>query len=143
LAGAKHQRAVKDSLSAKPQRAPSEYSSQRYHQGSRRLLEDILVGWDGYKLICSKMVGQSVLESKLVPKYEVDKSSEQLAALFTKVYEEVIKKDSETVKSKKEHSRSIALKARKESSDNDSLTSDSEDEEYAMAVRDFKKFFKR
>ncbi|GJV43530.1 zf-CCHC domain-containing protein, partial [Tanacetum coccineum] len=60
-----------------------------------------------------------------------------------KVYEEVIKKDSETVKSKKEQSRSIALKARKESSDDDSSTSDSEDEEYAMAVRDFKKFFKR
>nr|GEU33156.1 UBN2 domain-containing protein [Tanacetum cinerariifolium] len=59
-----------------------------------------------------------------------------------KVYEEVIKNDSETVKSKREHSRSIALKARKESSD-DSSTSDSEDEEYAMAVRDFKKFFKR
>ncbi|GJY67321.1 zf-CCHC domain-containing protein [Tanacetum coccineum] len=30
-----------------------------------------------------------------------------------------------------------------ESSDNDSSTSDSKDEEYAMAVRDFKKFFKR
>ncbi|GJS98574.1 hypothetical protein Tco_0819744 [Tanacetum coccineum] len=30
-----------------------------------------------------------------------------------------------------------------ESSDEDSSTSDSEDEEYAMAVRDFKKFFKR
>ncbi|GKA85010.1 hypothetical protein Tco_0806664, partial [Tanacetum coccineum] len=30
-----------------------------------------------------------------------------------------------------------------ESSDDDSSTSDSEDEEYAMAVRDFKKFFKR
>ncbi|GJY24036.1 hypothetical protein Tco_0397694 [Tanacetum coccineum] len=60
-----------------------------------------------------------------------------------KVYEEVIKKDSETVKSKKEQSRSIALKARKESSDNDSSTSYSEDEEYATAVRDFKKFFKR
>ncbi|GKA65838.1 retrovirus-related pol polyprotein from transposon TNT 1-94 [Tanacetum coccineum] len=59
------------------------------------------------------------------------------------VYEEVIKKDSETVKSKREQSRSIALKARKESSDDDSSTSDSEDEEYAMAVRDFKKFFKR
>ncbi|GKG06228.1 hypothetical protein Tco_0326314, partial [Tanacetum coccineum] len=58
-----------------------------------------------------------------------------------KVYEEVIKKDSETVKSKREQSRSIALKDRKESSD--SSTSDSEDEEYAMAVRDFKKFFKR
>ncbi|GJZ12720.1 zf-CCHC domain-containing protein [Tanacetum coccineum] len=60
-----------------------------------------------------------------------------------KVYEEVIKKDSETVKIKREQSRSIALKARKESSDDDSSTSDSEDEEYAMAVRDFKKFFKR
>ncbi|GJS99362.1 zf-CCHC domain-containing protein [Tanacetum coccineum] len=60
-----------------------------------------------------------------------------------KVYEEVIKKDSETVKSKREQSRSIALKARKESSDDDGSTFDSEDEEYAMAVRDFKKFFKR
>nr|GEU43986.1 zf-CCHC domain-containing protein/DUF4219 domain-containing protein/UBN2 domain-containing protein [Tanacetum cinerariifolium] len=35
------------------------------------------------------------------------------------------------------------LKAKKEYSDEDSLTSDSEDEEYAMAVRDFNKFFKR
>ncbi|GJT33843.1 ribonuclease H-like domain-containing protein [Tanacetum coccineum] len=60
-----------------------------------------------------------------------------------KVYEEVIKKDSETVKSKREQSRFIALKARKESSDDDSSSFDSEDEEYAMAVRDFKKFFKR
>ncbi|GJY48812.1 hypothetical protein Tco_0438768 [Tanacetum coccineum] len=60
-----------------------------------------------------------------------------------KVYEELIKKDYETVKSKREQSRSIALKARKESSDDDSSTFDSEDEEYAMAVREFKKFFKR
>ncbi|GKA02108.1 zf-CCHC domain-containing protein [Tanacetum coccineum] len=57
-----------------------------------------------------------------------------------KVYEEVIKKDSETVKNKREQSRSIA---RKESSDEDSSTSDSEDKEYATAVRNFKKFFKR
>ncbi|GJU24374.1 zf-CCHC domain-containing protein [Tanacetum coccineum] len=60
-----------------------------------------------------------------------------------KVYEEVIKKDFETVKSKREQSRSISLKARKESSDDNSSTFDSEYEEYAMAVRDFKKFFKR
>ncbi|GJV79672.1 hypothetical protein Tco_1515542 [Tanacetum coccineum] len=53
-----------------------------------------------------------------------------------KVYEEVIKKDFETVKNKREQSRSIALKARKESSDEDSSTSDSEDEEYAMACGD-------
>ncbi|GKF86411.1 hypothetical protein Tco_0254238, partial [Tanacetum coccineum] len=57
-----------------------------------------------------------------------------------KVYEEVIKKDSETVKSKREQSRSIALKARKESSDDDSSTSDSEDEEYAMAYQNQKAF---
>ncbi|GJR40392.1 zf-CCHC domain-containing protein [Tanacetum coccineum] len=35
------------------------------------------------------------------------------------------------------------LKAKKESSDEECSTSESEDEEYAMAVRDFKKFFKR
>nr|GEV62667.1 zf-CCHC domain-containing protein/DUF4219 domain-containing protein/UBN2 domain-containing protein [Tanacetum cinerariifolium] len=43
-------------------------------------------------------------------------------------------KDSETIKSKREQSRSIALKARKESSDDDSSTSDSEDEEYTMVA---------
>ncbi|GJW86025.1 zf-CCHC domain-containing protein [Tanacetum coccineum] len=60
-----------------------------------------------------------------------------------KVYEVIIKNDFEMVKGKREHNRSIALKAKKESSDEDSSTSNSEDEEYAMAVRDFKKFFKR
>ncbi|GJX13820.1 retrovirus-related pol polyprotein from transposon TNT 1-94 [Tanacetum coccineum] len=39
--------------------------------------------------------------------------------------------------------KSLALKAKKESSDEECLTSRSEDEEYAMAVRDFNKFFKR
>ncbi|GJW12745.1 zf-CCHC domain-containing protein [Tanacetum coccineum] len=47
------------------------------------------------------------------------------------------------VKGKREQNRSLALKAKKESSDEDSSTSDSEDEEYAMAMRDFKKFFTR
>ncbi|GJZ56269.1 hypothetical protein Tco_0611462 [Tanacetum coccineum] len=60
-----------------------------------------------------------------------------------KVYEVIIKKDSEMVKGKREQNRSLALKAKKESSDEDSSTSDNEDEEYAMAARDFKKFFKR
>nr|GEV40710.1 zf-CCHC domain-containing protein/DUF4219 domain-containing protein/UBN2 domain-containing protein [Tanacetum cinerariifolium] len=60
-----------------------------------------------------------------------------------KVDEVIIKNDSEMVKGKREQNRSLALKAKKESSDGDSSTSDSEDEEYAMAVRDFKKFFKR
>ncbi|GJW69386.1 zf-CCHC domain-containing protein [Tanacetum coccineum] len=59
-----------------------------------------------------------------------------------KVHEMIIKKDSEIVKAKGER-RSLALKAKKESSDEECSTSRSEDEEYAMAVRDFKKFFKR
>ncbi|GKB43076.1 hypothetical protein Tco_0888018, partial [Tanacetum coccineum] len=54
----------------------------------------------------------------------------------------IIKKDFEIVKTKVKR-KSIALKAKKESSDEECVTSDSEDEEYAMAVRDFKKFFKR
>ncbi|GKC12597.1 hypothetical protein Tco_1009379 [Tanacetum coccineum] len=60
-----------------------------------------------------------------------------------KVYEMIIKKDSEMVKGKRDQSRSLALKAKKEFSDEESSTSDSEDKEYVMAVRDFKKFFKR
>ncbi|GKC78094.1 hypothetical protein Tco_1128868, partial [Tanacetum coccineum] len=59
-----------------------------------------------------------------------------------KVHEMIIKKDSKIVKAKGER-RSLALKAKKESSDEECSTSESEDEEYAMAVRDFKKFFKR
>ncbi|GKE00571.1 hypothetical protein Tco_1388554, partial [Tanacetum coccineum] len=51
-----------------------------------------------------------------------------------KVHEMIIKKYSEIVKAKGER-KSLALKAKKESSD--------EEEEYAMAVRDFKRFFKR
>ncbi|GJR67896.1 retrovirus-related pol polyprotein from transposon TNT 1-94, partial [Tanacetum coccineum] len=58
-------------------------------------------------------------------------------------YKEVIKKDFETVKGKKEKSRSLALKVKREVSDEDSSSSDSKDEEYAMAVKEFKKFFKR
>nr|GEV96842.1 hypothetical protein [Tanacetum cinerariifolium] len=53
-----------------------------------------------------------------------------------KVYKVIIKKDSEMVKGKREQKRSLALKAKKESSDEDSSTSDNEDKVYAMAVRD-------
>ncbi|GKF38178.1 zf-CCHC domain-containing protein, partial [Tanacetum coccineum] len=59
-----------------------------------------------------------------------------------KVHEMIIKKDFEIVKAKVK-SKSLALKARKESSDEECSTSESEDEEYVMVVRDFKKFFKR
>ncbi|GKB47315.1 retrovirus-related pol polyprotein from transposon TNT 1-94 [Tanacetum coccineum] len=73
-----------------------------------------------------------------------DLTSLSLAELIDnlKVHEMIIKKDSKIVKAKGER-RSLALKAKKVSSDEECSTSGSEDEEYAMAVRDFKKFFKR
>nr|GEY00198.1 transposase, Ptta/En/Spm, transposase, Tnp1/En/Spm-like protein [Tanacetum cinerariifolium] len=54
----------------------------------------------------------------------------------------IIKKDSKIVKEEVKN-KSLALKDKKESSDEECSTSGSEDEEYAMSVRDFKKFFKR
>nr|GEU67036.1 zf-CCHC domain-containing protein/UBN2 domain-containing protein [Tanacetum cinerariifolium] len=60
-----------------------------------------------------------------------------------KVHEVVMKKDSKFYKGKKERVKSIALKTMKESSDDETSTSGSDDEEYAMAVRNFKKFFRR
>ncbi|GKA87603.1 retrovirus-related pol polyprotein from transposon TNT 1-94 [Tanacetum coccineum] len=59
-----------------------------------------------------------------------------------KVHEMIIKKDFEIVKAKVER-KSLSLKAKKESSDKECSTSGSEDEEYAMSVRNLKKFFKR
>nr|GEU66984.1 hypothetical protein [Tanacetum cinerariifolium] len=80
----------------------------------------------------------AIVESKDLTSLSLDELIENL-----KVYEVIIKKDSEIVKGKKEQNRSLALKAKKESSYEDSSTSDSEDEEYAMAMRDFRKNFKR
>ncbi|GJY02871.1 zf-CCHC domain-containing protein [Tanacetum coccineum] len=60
-----------------------------------------------------------------------------------KVYEVVLEKDLESAKNKKEKYKSLALKARQVLSDEDVSSSDSNDEEYAMAVRDFKNFFRR
>ncbi|GJW22743.1 zf-CCHC domain-containing protein [Tanacetum coccineum] len=60
-----------------------------------------------------------------------------------KVHEVVMEKDSKIYGDKKERDKSIALKAKKESSDDETSTSGSDDEEYAMAVRNFKKFFRR
>nr|GEU30924.1 hypothetical protein [Tanacetum cinerariifolium] len=54
----------------------------------------------------------------------------------------IIKKDFEIFKAKAE-GKSLTLKPKKESSDEECLTFGSEDEEYAMAIRDFKMLFKR
>ncbi|GJW52684.1 retrovirus-related pol polyprotein from transposon TNT 1-94 [Tanacetum coccineum] len=76
-------------------------------------------------------------ESKDLTSLSLDELIEKL-----KVHEMIIKKDSEIFTAKGER-KSLDLKAKKESSDEESSTSRSKDEEYAMAVRDFKKFFKR
>ncbi|GKA44232.1 zf-CCHC domain-containing protein, partial [Tanacetum coccineum] len=79
----------------------------------------------------------TIKESKELTSLSLDELNENL-----KVHEMIIKKVSKIVKEKVER-KSLALMAKKESSDEKCLTSGSEDEEYTMAVRDFKKFFKR
>nr|GEW45510.1 zf-CCHC domain-containing protein/UBN2 domain-containing protein [Tanacetum cinerariifolium] len=89
------------------------------------------------------------LHPKWRAKVTVLKESKDLTSLSLdelirnlKVHEMIIKKDSIILKEKVER-KYLALKANKESSDEECLTFGSEDEEYAMAVKDFKKFFKR
>ncbi|GJW17130.1 retrovirus-related pol polyprotein from transposon TNT 1-94, partial [Tanacetum coccineum] len=90
------------------------------------------------------------LPTKWRPKVMAIKESKDLSTLpldelisNLKVYEVVLEKDLEISKNKKEKYKSLALKARKVLSEEEATSSDSDDEEYAMAVRDFKKFFKR
>ncbi|GKC68450.1 zf-CCHC domain-containing protein, partial [Tanacetum coccineum] len=90
-----------------------------------------------------------VLHPKWRAKVTAIEESKHLTSLYLdelignlKVHEMIIKKDSEIVKAKGER-RSLALKAKKEFSDEECSTSGSEDKEYTMAIRDFKKFFKR
>ncbi|GJT33439.1 retrovirus-related pol polyprotein from transposon TNT 1-94 [Tanacetum coccineum] len=102
------------------------YSSKNY---VRKFLRDLHPKW--------RAKVTAIEESKDLTSLSLDELIGNL-----KVHEMIIKKDSEIVKAKVER-KSIALKAKKESSDEECSTFGSEDEEYAMAVRDFKKFFKR
>ncbi|GJW07481.1 reverse transcriptase domain-containing protein, partial [Tanacetum coccineum] len=88
--------------------------------------------------------------TKWHPKVTAIKESKDLSALLLdelignlKVYEVVLEKDSEISKIKKGKYKSLALKARKVSCDKEVSCSSSDDEENAMAIRDFKKFFRR
>nr|GEV39171.1 zf-CCHC domain-containing protein/UBN2 domain-containing protein [Tanacetum cinerariifolium] len=102
------------------------YSSKNY---VRKFLKDLHPKW--------RANVTTIEESK-------DLTSLSLGELIgnLKVHEMIIKKDYEIVKAKVER-KSLALKAKKESSDEGCSTSGSEDEEYAITVRNFKKFFKR
>ncbi|GJX17622.1 hypothetical protein Tco_0218454 [Tanacetum coccineum] len=90
------------------------------------------------------------LHPKWIAKVTAIEESKDLSSLALdelignlKVHKVVMEKDSEIYRGKKERIKSIALKAKKESSDDETSTSRSDDEEYAMAVRNFKKFFRR
>nr|GEY74057.1 putative reverse transcriptase domain-containing protein [Tanacetum cinerariifolium] len=102
------------------------YSSKNY---VRKFLRDLHLKW--------REKVTAIEESKELTSLSLDELIGNL-----KVHEMIIKKDSEIVKAKVKW-KSLALKAKKESSDEECSTYGSEDEEYAMAVRDFKKFFKR
>ncbi|GKA50466.1 hypothetical protein Tco_0743539 [Tanacetum coccineum] len=80
----------------------------------------------------------TIVESKDLSTLPLDELIDNL-----KVYKVVFEKDSEISKVKKEKYKSLALKARKVSSDEEISCSESDDEEYAMTLRDFKKFFIR
>ncbi|GJZ03113.1 zf-CCHC domain-containing protein [Tanacetum coccineum] len=81
---------------------------------------------------------KAIEESKDLSSLALDELIDNL-----KVHEVVMEKDFEIYKGKKERVESISLKAKKEYSDDETSTSLSNDEEYAMAVRNFKKFFRR
>nr|GEW84855.1 UBN2 domain-containing protein [Tanacetum cinerariifolium] len=92
----------------------------------------------------------SALPTKWRPKVTAIDESNDLSTLpldelidNLKVYEVVLEKDYETSRNKKEKYKSLALKARNVLSEEEATYSDSNDEEYAMEVKDFKKFFRR
>nr|GEW61305.1 UBN2 domain-containing protein [Tanacetum cinerariifolium] len=82
----------------------------------------------------------SILTDLQRPKVTAIEKSKDLSTLLLdelicnlKVYEVVLEKVSE----------SLAIKAKKVTSYEEALCSDNDDEEYAMAVKDFKKFLRR
>ncbi|GJU08915.1 retrovirus-related pol polyprotein from transposon TNT 1-94 [Tanacetum coccineum] len=108
---------------------------QQYEQFVISEYESIDISWALHPKWRAKVT--AIKESKDLTSLSFDELIGNL-----KVHDMIIKKDSEIVKAKGER-RSLALKAKKESSDEECSTSRSEDEEYAMVVREFKKFFKR
>ncbi|GJU79637.1 zf-CCHC domain-containing protein [Tanacetum coccineum] len=117
-------------------------------QTAKEIWDTLLITHQGNNQVKANKIDLLVqqYEQFMIPEEEsIDNAFAKFNTIITslKALDEALDEGFRNHKSKREQSRSIALKARKESSDDDSSTSDSEDEEYAMAVRDFKKFFKR
>ncbi|GKF60801.1 hypothetical protein Tco_0177587, partial [Tanacetum coccineum] len=103
-----------------------DYSSKKY---VRKFLRALHLKW--------RAKVRAIEKSKDLTSLSLDELIENL-----KVHEMIIKKNFEIVKAKVKR-KSLTLKAKKKTSNKECSTSGSEDEEYAMTVRDFKKFFKR
>nr|GEX82877.1 zf-CCHC domain-containing protein/DUF4219 domain-containing protein/UBN2 domain-containing protein [Tanacetum cinerariifolium] len=111
---------------------------QQYEQFTILEEESIDSGFARFNTIITSLKALDEEESKDLSSLALDELIGNL-----KVHEVVIEKDSKIYRGKKERVKSIDLKAKKESSDDKTLTSESDDEEYDMAVRNFKKFFRK
>ncbi|GJW23564.1 hypothetical protein Tco_0034186 [Tanacetum coccineum] len=121
-------------------------------QTAKEIWDTLLITHQGNNQVKANKIDLLVqqYEQFMIPEEEsIDNAFAKFNTIITslKALDEIMKKYKDrmrnTVKGKKEQSRSLALKVKKEVSDEDSSSSDSEDEEYAMAVKEFKKFFKR
>ncbi|GKC88993.1 hypothetical protein Tco_1149642 [Tanacetum coccineum] len=108
--------------------------------------KDVIITYEKFDENHKKMISKDD-EAKMVTVIEESKdlSTLPLDELIgnLKVYEVVLEKKLEISKNKKEKYKSLALKARKVLSEEEATSLDCNDEEYAIAVRDFKKFFRR
>ncbi|GJU10497.1 retrovirus-related pol polyprotein from transposon TNT 1-94 [Tanacetum coccineum] len=135
------EKTVKDKAKSKPENESIDSAFAKFNP----IITSLKALDEGYS---SKNYVRKFLRA-LHPKWRANvtaiEESKDLTSLFLdelignlKVHEKIIKKDSEIVKAKVER-KSLALKAKKESGDEECSTFRSEDEEYVMAVKDFKK----
>nr|GEW77793.1 hypothetical protein [Tanacetum cinerariifolium] len=96
---------------------------------------DQVIGNLNQKTLRAKVM--AIKESKDLSSLALDELIDNL-----KVHEVVMEKDSETYRGKKERIKSISLKAKKKYSDDETLTSESDDEEYAMDEKKGKSYWK-
>ncbi|GJX90124.1 hypothetical protein Tco_0343450 [Tanacetum coccineum] len=109
---------------------------RRTRRGQPTKNDTINVNDGGYNRVNDDMTIPTAVTSTLTSMVDVSKDVRNTSISGSTV-------DSEESKNKKEKYKSLTLKAKKVSSDKEASCSDMEDEEYAMAVRDFKKFFRR
>ncbi|GJW91631.1 retrovirus-related pol polyprotein from transposon TNT 1-94 [Tanacetum coccineum] len=121
-------------LCARYQAKPTEKHLQAVKRIFRYLKDHTGVSWT-IDLVpgSAHVLSDAIEESKDLSKLSLDELIGNL-----KVYEVVLEKDKEKRKETRRKYKSLALKARQVLSDEDASSSDSNNKEYAMAVRDFK-----